>query len=341
MKSLIYGYGVTGKSFERYLTNKNIPFDIFDKNIDQHNKKNSLSDYQTIFCSPGIPKNLYESLKQYAEVITDLDIFFKEDNSIKIGITGTNRKSTTCFHLEQLIREIDTVNLVGNIGNPMLDVINNSKTYSIIELSSFQLDKMNFNDLDYGILLNIAPDHLDYHGSFEAYKSAKEKIQSSKNFSTENNPYELFRWITGKESKKIDLKNLPYRFEKITPSVINDSKSTNSNSLFFALENAIKFFGLKDFVLIVCGDPAKENHKSLKINGPEEILVYGEHKKEIDACLDNNNKKLFNTLEDIISYLKDSNKKNILFSPGYPSGKDYKNFEIRGEHFNSCLNQDE
>ena len=53
------------------------------------------------------------------------------------------------------------------------------------------------------------------------------------------------------------------------------------------------------------------------------------------------NKKLFNTLEDIISYLKDSNKKNILFSPGYPSGKDYKNFEIRGEHFNSCLNQDE
>jgi len=108
MKSLIYGYGVTGKSFERYLTNRNIPFDIFDENIDQHNKKNNLSDYQTIFCSPGIPKDLYESLKQYAEVITDLDIFFKEDNSIKIGITGTNRKSTTCFHLEQLIREIDT-----------------------------------------------------------------------------------------------------------------------------------------------------------------------------------------------------------------------------------------
>ena len=82
MKSLIYGYGVTGKSFERYLTNRNIPFDIFDENIDQHNKKINLSDYQTIFCSPGIPKDLYESLKQYAEVITDLDIFFKEDTQI-------------------------------------------------------------------------------------------------------------------------------------------------------------------------------------------------------------------------------------------------------------------
>ena len=137
----------------------------------------------------------------------------------------------------------------------MLDVINNNKTYSIIELSSFQLDKMNLNDLDYGVLLNIAPDHLDYHGSFEAYKSAKEKIKSSKNFSSENNPYELFKWITGKESKKIDLKNLAYRFEKITPSIINDSKSTNSSSLLFALENACRLFGWKHFILIVCGDP--------------------------------------------------------------------------------------
>ena len=89
----------------------------------------------------------------------------------------------------------------------MLDVINNSKKYSIIELSSFQLDKMDFNDLDYGVLLNIAPDHLDYHGSFEAYKSAKEKIKSSKNFSNENDPYELFKWITGKESKKLAKKD--------------------------------------------------------------------------------------------------------------------------------------
>ena len=63
MKSLIYGYGVTGKSFERYLTKRNIPFDIFDENIDEHNKKNNLCDYQTIFCSPGIPKDLYESAK--------------------------------------------------------------------------------------------------------------------------------------------------------------------------------------------------------------------------------------------------------------------------------------
>ena len=42
-------------------------------------------------------------------------------------------------------------------------------------------------------------------------------------------------------------------------------------------------------------------------------------------------------LEEALNYLK--NKKNILFSPGYPSGKDYKNFEERGNHFNSLVKE--
>ena len=61
------------------------------------------------------------------------------------------------------------VNLAGNFGNPVLDFINNGAEYTIIELSSFQLDKMKLNTLDYGVLLNIEPDHLDYHGSFDDY----------------------------------------------------------------------------------------------------------------------------------------------------------------------------
>ena len=70
---------------------------------------------------------------------------------------------------------------IGNIGNTMLDYINNGKEFSIIELSSFQLDKMDQNHLDFGILLNIEGDHLDYHGNFNAYKLAKEKILAANN----------------------------------------------------------------------------------------------------------------------------------------------------------------
>ena len=129
MKSLIYGYGITGKSFERYLIKKNIDFDIYDINISNYSSNKDFSKYKKIYCSPCIPKEEFKSLKKINEVLTDLDIFFKEDKSIKIGITGTNRKSTTCFHLSKIISQTDSVNLIGNIGNPVLDEINNGKKY--------------------------------------------------------------------------------------------------------------------------------------------------------------------------------------------------------------------
>ena len=164
MKSLIYGYGETGKSFERYLANKNLEFKIFDANIAKFNKEYNLKDFDQILCSPGISKSNYEKIiKEHNNVLTDIDIFFNIDNSIKIGITGTNRKSTTAYHLFQLFENYSKSNLIGNIGNPVLDSINNHKKFSIIELSSFQLEKMKINKLDYGILLNIDTGQLDNH----------------------------------------------------------------------------------------------------------------------------------------------------------------------------------
>ena len=141
MKSLIYGYGETGKSFERYLVNNNqFEFFIYDKNIPKFNNEYDLSSFDQILCSPGIPKNIFEKIKKdNKNVLTDLDIFFKQDDSIKIGITGTNRKSTTAYHLHQLFSIYSSSKLLGNIGNPMLDFINDGKKYSILELSSFQL----------------------------------------------------------------------------------------------------------------------------------------------------------------------------------------------------------
>ena len=130
MKSLIYGYGETGKSFERYLQKKNLGFKIFDKNIIEYNKNYNLMDFDQILCSPGIPRNDFEEItRSNKNILTDIDLFFKEDRSIKIGITGTNRKSTTAYHLYQLFQNYDSANLIGNIGNPVLDYINNKKDF--------------------------------------------------------------------------------------------------------------------------------------------------------------------------------------------------------------------
>ena len=337
MKSLIYGYGITGKSFERYLIKKNIDFDIYDINISDYSSNKDFSKYKKIYCSPGIPREEFKSLKKTNKVLTDIDIFFKEDKSIKIGITGTNRKSTTCFHLSQLISQSDSTNLIGNIGNPVLDEINNGKKYSIIELSSFQLDKMSKNFLDYGILLNIAPDHLNYHNSFEKYKAAKEKILQAKHSSHESDPYNLYEWITGKKSKKLELQNLPLRFEFIKKNIVNDSKSTNSNSLFYAIKEANFIFNENNYSLIMCGDPSKELYTKINIKGPREVIVFGDHRDEIQKCLTHKKVQVFRGLKESLIYLK--GKENILFSPGYPSGKDYINFEERGAHFNRLVKE--
>lgn len=72
MKSLIYGYGETGKSFERYLTNKNLEFEIFDENISKYNKKFNLNDFDQILCSPGIPKSIFKLIKENNNVLTDI-----------------------------------------------------------------------------------------------------------------------------------------------------------------------------------------------------------------------------------------------------------------------------
>ena len=86
--------------------------------------------------------------------------------------------------MHQLLEESQ---LVGNIGKPVLDNINSCQ-YSIIELSSFQLEKMKEIQLDLGVLLNISPDHIDHHLNFEEYKKVKNRIKESKKTTEESDP---------------------------------------------------------------------------------------------------------------------------------------------------------
>ncbi|MDB9898036.1 Mur ligase family protein, partial [Gammaproteobacteria bacterium] len=279
MTSLIFGYGVTGQSFDRYLTKNGVKFDIYDvKHVDHPNafsklpSKEKLQSYEMVYISPGINiLELYPN-KEFEKVNfkTDLDIFFEEDSSIKIGITGTNGKSTCCMHLSQLL---DNAEILGNFGRPLLDSINSKKKYSIIELSSFQLEKMKDNLLDFGVLLNIAPDHIDHHGSFNNYINAKNRILEASQSTTENGPFEIFEIITGNKYQgglePQDLINLPHRLEKIILNnraiIINDSKSTNTDSLKYALCNVSDDSCMH---LILMGDPSKERYDSLLLSKP-------------------------------------------------------------------------
>jgi len=354
MKSLIFGYGITGRSFARYLTEKGIDFDIYDEEVEdasvfwQLPDREKLKSYEMVYLSPGINiKKIYPN-GEFDQIpyLTDLDIFFQEDSSYKIGITGTNGKSTFCHHLNQILAAgvLNGSQLIGNIGKPVLDNINTGRAYSIIELSSFQLEKVKEIKLDLGVLLNIAPDHIDHHGSFKEYSRVKNRIKESKVFKEESDPRKIWSIITGRHHSEVQgivFVNLPHRFERVNYPFINDSKATNLAALEFALNKMDE-----SYYLILCGDPNKEQYKNYRIIGPKKVFIFGAHAREIYKRISHPKKILLhnNNLEYAMHSIKNDedlykSQYGILFSPGHPSGNDYNHFEERGDHFKQLVQE--
>ena len=143
-----------------------------------------------VIVSPGIPNQypvshpIFTICKKYnIPVFIDIDILFKVCQLSKyIGITGTNGKSTTSSLIHHILQFNNyQSSLVGNIGNPALNIIDTCDVIKncIVELSSYQLDLIKDCKFNIAALLSIAPDHLDRYKSFEDYKNAKIKIFSN------------------------------------------------------------------------------------------------------------------------------------------------------------------
>lgn len=94
-----------------------------------------------------------------------------------IGVTGSNGKSTTVSLLGHLLaKEGYKVSVCGNIGASLADAAGENWDYIVAELSSFQLFWNNVLACDGAIVTNLAPDHIDWHGSFEKYIKAKKRL---------------------------------------------------------------------------------------------------------------------------------------------------------------------
>jgi UDP-N-acetylmuramoylalanine--D-glutamate ligase len=96
-----------------------------------------------------------------------------------IGVTGTNGKTTTTELLGAILRADDrNVEVAGNVGRALTDAAEAAAedAWVVCELSSFQLEDVRTLACDVAVLLNLEPDHLDRHGSFEAYRDAKLRI---------------------------------------------------------------------------------------------------------------------------------------------------------------------
>jgi UDP-N-acetylmuramoylalanine--D-glutamate ligase len=194
-RALIVGYGRSGRAAASFIGRQGGSVRVVDR-ADQPELRlaleregiparlggygmEDLDGIDLLVVSPGVAWDdpLLESARQRGiEVSSEIDLFFRFCPSPIAGITGTNGKTTTTALTAELLRAGGLkVMRGGNIGEPVLDRLDTLRPqdWVVLELSSFQLESISRPRLRIGVVLNVTPDHLDRHKSFERYAEIK------------------------------------------------------------------------------------------------------------------------------------------------------------------------
>ncbi|MBX2858548.1 MAG: UDP-N-acetylmuramoyl-L-alanine--D-glutamate ligase [Cellvibrionaceae bacterium] len=198
-RSVIFGYGVTGKSVARYLDSCGENFVAIDSREDialkQHFSQHFpgrrillgepdlelIHSARRIILSPGIARNtpfVAAAIDMGVDVVNDIALFLRAAQKPVLGVTGSNGKSTVVTLLAKVLEAAGKrVALGGNIGTPALDLLQQPEVdVYVLELSSFQLECLDKLGLHAACLLNVTPDHMDRYPSLQAYCMSKHRI---------------------------------------------------------------------------------------------------------------------------------------------------------------------
>ena len=179
----ILGFGKEGQAAKRALETHTPSAGITVRDAkDGPDYLQGLQAFDILIKSPGIPV-LPELKTHSAKLTTSTNIFFDSiagSGAIVVGVTGSKGKSTTASLIHEMLKTQDSrlkTFLIGNIGNPALDYLDRADkgVIFVMELSSYQLMDLRVSP-NIAVITSIFPEHLDYHGSFEAYVSAKMNI---------------------------------------------------------------------------------------------------------------------------------------------------------------------
>lgn len=196
---LVYGLGSTGLSVARFMTRN----ERMARYVDSRDEppgigelkdicadaetvvgkmpKKFLKNTSRIVVSPGIADSdpyLQAARDAGIEIVSDIELFAREANAPIVAITGSNGKSTVTTLLSLMCKAAGKIGLAGaNLGVPALDLlVEEEPDFYLLELSSFQLQRTERLPAKVAVLLNISPDHLDWHASEDEYRQAKYRI---------------------------------------------------------------------------------------------------------------------------------------------------------------------
>jgi len=193
----VIGLGKTGVATANFLAHRGARVSIFDgKTYDQlsglanqllpgietvYQNCEPLPESDLVVISPGVDIDsdfLKSSRQKGTEIISEIELASRINSAPLIGITGTNGKSTCTSLIKEILSEGGkNTQAGGNLGTPFISLLDQGPAdYRVLEISSFQLEATHSFHPEVAIILNITPDHLDRHESFEHYAGLKEKI---------------------------------------------------------------------------------------------------------------------------------------------------------------------
>lgn len=203
---LIMGYGISGISSAKLLSRKGYKVALYDDrddivfNNEYQDRRNLpvdklLQDIAFCVISPSVTldnKVVVECKAKNIEVISELELGYRFAENEIIAVTGTNGKTTTTLLIQAILKEsgLDAYAL-GNIGLALTDKVDeiDKKAVIVLETSSFQLESTSNFSPEIAVCLNITPDHLERHKTFEEYVRCKKKIfenQTDKDYAVLN-----------------------------------------------------------------------------------------------------------------------------------------------------------
>ena len=430
VRNVIVGFGKTGLSVANHCIRHDMPFAVTDDALAparlaeferQHAvefapiRDFSFTPNDRLIVSPGVPlthSDLQKAQRLGASLTNDVQMFSHLCKAPFALITGSNGKSTVTHFIGQLLNSAGKqAGVGGNIGTPVLDLLDQGNDVFVIEASSYQLELANHCAADVAVLLNLSPDHLDRYPSQDAYFAAKANvfvgcktavINRETDFKIEfedtvnvisfgsdapvsDTDYGIIeqdgcRYLARGARIILDvsvlpvpgrhnwmnvlaamatvealgvplgegiqsLTGLPHRCE-LVPGVdqmlaVNDSKSTNPASTATAIES----FAEQDqvMVLLLGGlgkgadfavlQPLLEAHVGIcYVYGQDRDLIAAQIGVPVISQL---------TLDDCINHMANEQRHAdvLLFSPGCASLDQFANFEARGDHFKSLVQE--
>jgi len=311
--------------------------------------------------SPGVPGTapIIKALKENGiPVVSEIDFACRYFSGDIIAITGSNGKTTTTSLIHHIVKTAGLkAILAGNIGTSFARaLLTADEKLAVIEVSSFQLDDVLMFKPKVAVITNISPDHLDrYAYNFSAYANAKFMISNFQaegcqlkllgNHNRFNAAMAVFAVRQVGVSEEDIFKGLEsfgaieHRLELVAEidgvKFINDSKATNVDAVYYALD------GMESPVLWIVGGVDKGNDysaiRALVDEKVKEIIILSSHPEKVKDAFGDGNITIshFENTKDAVEYSKNNSENGdvVLLSPACASFDLFDNYEHRGKVF--------